>query len=67
MLLHLPPATCHCLCLALSLFVFGVFADDPDHPFALDDLTLITDLFYRSPNLHGSYFSLKMILPRERS
>ena len=41
--------------LALSLLVFGVFADHADHPFAFHDLTLITDLFDRSPYLHALY------------
>ncbi len=53
--------------LALTLFVLGVLTDHPDHPFAFDDLTLITDFFDGSPNLHGFYFSLKTILPRLKS
>jgi hypothetical protein len=52
---HLPLATRCCPNLALSLFVFGVLTDDPDHPFSFYNFTLITDLFNRSPNLHCLY------------
>jgi hypothetical protein len=64
---HLPLATRHCPCLALTLFVFGVFADHPDHPFAFDDLTLIANLFYGCSYFHRFYFSRKTILPRVKS
>lgn len=36
----------------LTLFMFGVFADHPDHSTAADDLALITNLFYRCTYLH---------------
>ena len=41
--------------LALSLFVFGVFTDDPNHPFSFYNFTLITDFFDRSPDFHCLY------------
>ena len=34
------------LILALSLFVFGVFADDHDFSFSLNDLAFFADRFY---------------------
>jgi hypothetical protein len=52
---HIPPSTFHLPNLSLSLFVFGVFTDDPDHPFSFYNFTLITDFFDRSPNLHCLY------------
>lgn len=39
--------------LALSLFMFRVFTDDPDDPLSLHDLTLVANLFNRSPDFHG--------------
>jgi hypothetical protein len=35
--------------------MFGVFADHPDDPFSLYDLTFITDFFYRSSHFHSLY------------
>jgi len=35
--------------------MFGVFTDDPDHPLSLHDLTLIANLFNRSPDFHDIY------------
>src|ERR1700730_530510 len=43
--------------LALALLVFRVDADHPHHAFAVDDLALITNLFYRCSYFHnGSQF-----------
>jgi len=42
--------------LFLPLFVFRVCTDYPHHAFAVDHLTLITNLSYRRPHLHS--FSL---------
>jgi len=36
----------------LSLFVLGVFTDDPDYPLSLHDLTFIANLFHRSSDFH---------------
>ena len=41
--------------LALSLFMFGVFADHPDDPFPFYDLTFITDFFDGCPDFHFRY------------
>ena len=41
--------------LALPLFVFGVFTDHPDYPFAFHNLTLVADFFDRSSNFHCLY------------
>jgi hypothetical protein len=38
--------------LALSLFVFRVFADDSDNSFTFDDFTFITDFLDGGPYLH---------------
>jgi hypothetical protein len=35
--------------------MFGVFADDPDHPFSFYDLTLVTDFFDGCPDFHYRY------------
>lgn len=35
--------------------MFGVFTDDPDHPFSLYNLTLVADFFDRSSNFHCLY------------
>src|ERR1700730_11634891 len=43
--------------LALALLVFRVDADHPHHAFAVDDLALVTNLFYRCSYFHnGSQF-----------
>src|SRR6266481_6566356 len=42
-----PSYTCHLgISLSLSLFVFRINADHPNHTFAVDDLALITHLFH---------------------
>ncbi len=41
--------------LALSLFMFGVLTDHPDHPFSFHDLTLVANLLDRSSNFHCRY------------
>jgi hypothetical protein len=40
--------------LALSLFMFRVFADHAHHALAVHDLALVANLLYRRPNLHVS-------------
>src|ERR1700733_6980120 len=51
--------------LALALFMFRVDADHPHHTLAVNDLALVTDLFYRcsyfhnSSQLPGSQFSVE--------
>jgi len=50
---YFPLSTFHFPNLALSLFMFRVFTDDPDHPLSLHDFTLIANLFNRSPDFHG--------------
>src|SRR6202011_963802 len=43
--------------LALALLVFRVDADHPHYAFAVDDLALVTNLFYRCSYFHnGSQF-----------
>jgi len=43
---------------ALSLFMFGVFTDDPDHPFSLHNLALVADFLNRCPDFHSLLSSL---------
>jgi hypothetical protein len=38
--------------LALALFVFGVFAQHPDHAFAPNHFALVTNFLNRCSNLH---------------
>ena len=38
--------------LTLFLFMLGILTDDPDDPFASNDLALVTHLFDRSPYFH---------------
>ncbi len=38
--------------LPLPLFVLWIFADHPNDSFASNDLTLVTNLFDRSPDFH---------------
>ncbi len=40
---------------ALSLFMFGVFADDSNDPLSLYDFTFITDFFDGCPDFHFRY------------
>src|ERR1700736_2645734 len=44
--------------LALALFVFRVDADHPHYAFAVDDLALITNLFYRCSYFHNGSYNL---------
>jgi hypothetical protein len=41
-----------CVYLALALLVLRYFANHPHHTAAMDDLALVTNLFYRCPNFH---------------
>ena len=43
--------------LALSLFVFGVFADHPDFPLPFYNFTLVADFFDRCPDFHSFYLN----------
>ena len=52
---RIPLSTFHSRNLALSLFMFGVFTDNPDHPFSFYNLTLVADFFDRSSNFHCLY------------
>jgi len=45
-------------CLALTLFVARVFADDHDATVTTDDLALVANLLDAWVNLHVSYFFL---------
>lgn len=42
--------------------MFGIFADNPHNPFALDNFALITDLFNRGSNLHPKILFLVLFL-----
>jgi hypothetical protein len=46
-------STFHVPKLALSLFMFGVFADHTDHPFTFNNFAFITNFFDRGPDFHG--------------
>lgn len=52
-------------CLSLSLFVFGVFTDHPDHPFSFYNLTLVADFFDRCPDLHSLFLPKNNSSPRQ--
>jgi hypothetical protein len=45
---------------ALALFVFRVDANHPHHTFAMDDLALVANLFYRCSDLHNPAFSCQL-------
>ncbi len=51
------------LCLSLSLFMFGVFADYPDDPFSFYDLAFIADFFDGCPDFHFPYPVVSKIAP----
>ena len=48
------------ICLALTLLVLGVLADDHDAAFALDDLALLANRFHRGSDFHF-YISLNVV------
>ena len=49
--------------LSLSLFVFGVRADHPHHPFAADDLAIVANLLNTRANFH-LIFSINVVARR---
>lgn len=55
--------------LALTLFVFGILADDADDSLTKNDGAFIANLFDGRTDFHGGlgYFFLNTILPLERS
>ena len=47
------------LLLTLFLFMFRVCANNSNHPFSTDDLTILTDPFYAATDFHTQPLSLK--------
>lgn len=43
--------------LALTLLVLWIFADDPEHPFALDQFTFVADRFDRCSDFHETLYT----------
>jgi len=44
--------------LALSLFVFRILTDDPNHAFSFDNLALLAHRFHRRSDLHRILLSV---------
>lgn len=50
--------------------MLGIFADNSDNPFSLNDLTFITNLLHGSPDFHFTslpYFPLYVMRPLVKS